>query len=842
MIREMRRRAVLLRVTVWSVALAGFILYGPARTAMGPGAVALMAFHTIAGAIGGIAILVACLLRLRTRGALLTLAVALCLGTGVVQIARAAGGESMRGAGWVLGLHIAAGVAACLLGRRFLLSGVPKSVRRRASPALFFPLLLGIATAAYRYDPESYYRALTATNRAQSGDPHFPAGVLLADGRSWRPRPPAYCGTAGCHPLILQEWQSSAHALASADPFYRAPRDAYAARSGMEAARWCDGCHAPRAAVGEKSSDVPAVDCVTCHATTRLRDLAGNGRFVLTPPAEYPFAQHRDPRLRWLHGFLLRLRPGPHGAAFMKPELHRSSEFCASCHRMSYSVAQNGYKFLPGADEYGPWQESAFSGQSVAAHMPATETRQCAGCHMPPAGHGPSHSFVGGNTALPALTRDATQRHATDRFLRSRSVSVDLFALRRPLPVRPPAEEFQAPLEDARVTLRPGEEVVVDVVVRNRGVGHNFPGGTGDIAQVWLEVALADEAGRRLLEAGAVQPDGAPDSETHGYGRIALDRQGRRIERNNLTEMVTTVPPFSPRVIPAGQSDLARYRFRVPRRAGRVRLTARLLHRPTRPDYAVWALGKPSRVPITSLAEDSVAFAVAWLPPASTGEPPPEQRPMAQAMRFYDYGTALLAQDDMTRATRAMQAVAELLPGRPEGPIGLGLVYLQEGDLIGARAQLDLALRLQPDETRARFLLGKTHRRMGQYERALTILEPIVRRFPRDRTLLFELGQCAFSLGRYEEASEMFERMLDVDPNDLSAHYNLMRCQRQLRRFAAARREETIYRYLREDESVRRMQDDFLRAHPEIAREAQSVHEHVLRPVGRDVGTADGRR
>jgi tetratricopeptide (TPR) repeat protein len=234
---------------------------------------------------------------------------------------------------------------------------------------------------------------------------------------------------------------------------------------------------------------------------------------------------------------------------------------------------------------------------------------------------------------------------------------------------------------------------------------------------------------------------------------------------------------------------------------------------------------------VTSLAEDSVTFVVAPAPLALTREPTPGPGRVAQATRFYDYGIALLGQQDMTRAARAMRRVAELLPGRPEGAIGLGLVYLQEGDLIGARAQFDLALRISPDETRARFLLGKTHRRMGQYEKALSILEPIARRFPRDRALLFEIGQCEFSLGRYEAASDRFARMLDVDPNDLSAHYNLMRCQRQLRRFAAARREDVIYRYLKEDESVRRIQAEFLKAHPTIVREAQSVHEHVLRPV-----------
>jgi tetratricopeptide (TPR) repeat protein len=932
LIRSLPRRVGLMPLGVGAVAASGLILYGPARSEMGAGAVALMLLHVGLGLPLGVWALTACLMRLRTARWPLTAAVALCLGTGALIVARAAGGGALRGSDLLLALHIPAGLAALALGWSFLGGHRENAVPslRRPSPAPRLALLIGLvpaagtALAAYRYEPEAYYNSLTATNAAQARNPHFPAGVM-ADGplplegeRSWSAdRPAAYCGAAGCHEPAYHEWLASAHAGAGSDPFYQASRRSFAARAGAAATRWCAGCHEPTSPLGSAGEsgglgtrrletgrkrpacsrqrpvngptptemprrrsrlqaalqenrptvyggsattgpygwlteplgqDPRGITCLGCHAATRVQDLMGNGRLALAAPSEYPFAERREPALRWLHGFLLRLRPAPHRAAFLKPELQPTPEFCSACHRMSFNVPQNHYKYLPGMDEYGAWQESPVSGQSIHGFHLAARPQTCVECHMPRQSDRPggrSHAFLGGNTALPALRGDRAHLAATERFLRGGAVSVDLFALRRTLPGRPHQEELRAPLEDASVPLRPGESVVVDVVVRNRGVGHDFPAGSGDLRDVWLAVTLADVTGRPFAASGLIDRGGAVDPEAHAYRLIALDRTGRRIDRNNLDEMVTVVAPSSPRTIPAGaadlrtipagESDLARYRFTVPRTAGRLQLTARVWHRAVNPAFAEWALHERARAagPVTLIAEDALTLVVAPAPVALTRVPAPAPGREAQAMRFYDYGVALLRQEDLARAAGAMRRAGALLPGRPEGPLGLGRVYLEEGDLIAAREQFLAALRLAPRDAQARLFLGRTYRKMGQYEGALAILQPLAVQFPRDRAIQFEIGQCQFQSGRYEEASEAFTRMLDVDPNDLAAHYNLMTCNRQLRRFPETRREEAIYRYLKEDESVRRLTADYLEAHPAIAREAQSIHEHLLRPVTR---------
>lgn len=886
-----RRGARVARGAVWVVALSGLILYGPARAEMGPAAATLMLLHLLLGLVVGIGALGVCLLRLRTTGAALTLSVALCLGTGAIMAARAAGGSPLGEGFNLLPLHILSGVAAVLLallrGRSLrslvgpLRRGFPSSTgagetpvaagpRPAAVAALVLALPLVAAVTPHRYDAESYYRALTSTNAAQAGNPHFPAGIVQEGRRPWRDRPASYCGAAGCHETDYREWQASAHAHAATDPFYQASLRSYVERIGEEAARWCVGCHEPtallsaneRPGAGDRTAlwaaappraaraaalgietgppaphgerdreELRGVDCLTCHATTRVRDLTGNGRFAVAMPSEYPFALRREPTLRWLHAFFIRLRPGPHRAAFMKPALHRSSEFCSSCHRMSFNVPQNGYRFLLGADEYGAWLEGPASGHSIHGFYPLSEGKTCTDCHMRDGRGGGtlSHAFLGGNTALPALRGDGPHLRATERFLQDGVVSLDLFALRRAAPGQPHQEELIAPLETARADLRPGESVVLDVVLRNRGAGHHFPGGLGDLRDAWVEVTVTDADGRRLLASGLQQPDGTRDPQAHDYSLLALDRWGRRIEQNNLDEMIVAVPPFTPRVIPSGQADLVRYRFTVPHARGPLKVTARLLHRSVNAAFAHRVL-QNADLPVTVIARDSLLLPLAagGVPGAERGAPDGREREVL-AGRFYDYGVALLGQRDLGRALRAMRRVAELLPGRVDGPFGLGRVYLEEGDLIAARAQFEAALRLAPDDVRPRLFLGKTFRKMGQYEAALAILQPLARQFPRDRALQFEIGQCHLLSGRYEAAAEAFRRMLDLDPNDLSAHYNLMTCYRQLRRFPDARREEAIYRYLKEDESVRRLTADYLETRPFAAREAQSIHEHVLR-------------
>jgi Flp pilus assembly protein TadD len=239
------------------------------------------------------------------------------------------------------------------------------------------------------------------------------------------------------------------------------------------------------------------------------------------------------------------------------------------------------------------------------------------------------------------------------------------------------------------------------------------------------------------------------------------------------------------------------------------------------------------------VAEDWVALLLA-AQPSSHHHPPAPRVPVTSSphqplpRRFYDYGVGLLLQGDLPRAMRAMRRVQEWAPRDAQGCLGLGRVYLTEGDLLAARAQFEQAGRLAPHDPRPRALLAATERRMGQYEAALALLRPLVRAFPRDRLLWFDVGMCHYLSGRYEEASRAFLTMLDIDPDDLAAHYNRMRSLRRLRRVSEARHEQVIYQALREDDNAKQIGLAYLRSHPLADRETRTVHEHPLAPGTRD--------
>jgi tetratricopeptide (TPR) repeat protein len=163
--------------------------------------------------------------------------------------------------------------------------------------------------------------------------------------------------------------------------------------------------------------------------------------------------------------------------------------------------------------------------------------------------------------------------------------------------------------------------------------------------------------------------------------------------------------------------------------------------------------------------------------------------------------------------------------------LGLGRVYLREGDLLAARAQFEEAARRAPGDPRPSAFLGTLYRRMGEYERALNLLLPLARQYPADRATHFDVGLSYLRTGRHEEAAEAFTRMLALDPDDVSAHYNLWMCFQRLRRHADARREEAIYRYLRPEEGTSPALARYLRAHADAADELRAIHEHHLRPA-----------
>jgi tetratricopeptide (TPR) repeat protein len=720
----------------------------------------------------------------------------------------------------------------------------PARPGRFSSILVFFVSLgtLGLGGTALlpHYDAAAYYRDTTATNAAQAENPLFPANIKLSPESSHAAADAEYCGRSGCHATALREWQGSVHQQAATDPVYQRVRGEYAAHNGETAARWCAGCHEPLRVVQEGDRIHSAqgsvvghatregVGCVGCHAVSDVSARTGNGRFTLSLPQNYPYTERQAGWPRRLHDFLLRVRPAPHQAAYLKPEILASSEFCGTCHRQSFNVPQNGYQLVHGSDEWGTWQSGPFSGRAARTAGLRTEAQHsCRDCHFPLRANGTfSHASPAAGLWLSALAANPGSDGPPGSLL-PRSLSVDIFALRhRAGDGR--QEEWIAPLDapTSGTALRAGETCLLDIVVSNRSVGHEFPAGYQDIQEAWLEVTLHDGRGRILAESGRISKQGETlPADTHSYRMVPLDRSGNALEHHELWRQVTTA---TRRTIPSGGADIARYRLSIPRAfAPPLAVQARLRFRSQRPDFARW-VGLKSELLVVTLAEAKVVLPL-------SGSSAQKRSDADVALRFVEYGLGLLAPKDApdaARARRAFLAAQQLAPNRPEPFLGLGRAYLAEPELLAARAQFDTALRLAPENPAAQADLGVVYGKQGEYDRALNLLRPLALLFPQDSALQFDLGLTLFRSGNYAAAVTAFENSLAADPDNAAAHFQLKQCFQHLQRVPEARREEAIGQYLAEDRLFPLLVPPYLLAHPHIRQAAQPIPEHLLRPPG----------
>src|SRR5262249_27212295 len=134
-------------------------------------------------------------------------------------------------------------------------------------------------------------------------------------------------------------------------------------------------------------------------------------------------------------------------------------------------------------------------------------------------------------------------------------------------------------LDRGQPSVRRGDTERIDVVVRTRGVGHFFPGGTVDAYDVWLELKATDDRGQVIFWSGQAANDGKGPVEkgAHFYRSLMVDGHGNPINKRNAwaTRAVVYV-----RLIPPGAADTVHYRVHIPDNAGdRINLRASLRYR-----------------------------------------------------------------------------------------------------------------------------------------------------------------------------------------------------------------------------------------------------------------------
>jgi Flp pilus assembly protein TadD len=673
--------------------------------------------------------------------------------------------------------------------------------------------------------------------------PFYPSAVHTADGAPVPARVflgSETCGRSGCHPDVLGEWKSSAHASSGlSNPWYRKAYEYTREGAGAVPAKWCAGCHSPALLLsGALGAGAPPADpevahagvtCTTCHAVSGVRSTMGQGDYEIGVPPGLARLASSDPKVRAAAVKSIRKNPAEHRKELGNPVL-ATAAFCSTCHKSHLDKPVNGVGWAREDSDYDSWQVSSISGQGARAFYQPAAPRDCAGCHMPRETlRGKtfrSHRFAAANSALPALHGDRGQLRAVETALKG-SMRVDIFAMTEPSQAgaEATAANVVAPLDHAAV--RRGESRRIDVVVRNLGVGHFFPGGKQDVYDCWLELKAVDDRGRVVFWSGRADEGSPVDPGAHFYRSYLVDEKGGHIDRRDTWAARAVV--YQRRIQP-NAAQVVHYRMDVPGDAGSsLTLTAHLLYRKFAWDYTRWA-GVTRPMPILTVAEDSVRLDV--LPSgAALPEIPGKLDPKQDWERFNDYGIALFFKRDLKGAQRAFLKVQELVPGAPDGWVNLGLVYLTEGDIAAARPQLEKALALDPGLARTHFFLGQLEQNAGDSDKALLHLRKVAERFPDDRGVLAEIAGIQSLQKDFRGAVETLERILAGDPEDRAAHYSLILAQRALGNKEQAEYHQKIYQRLAPLDPGGILDGKYWAAHPHENNERQGVHEHGSAPL-----------
>jgi hypothetical protein len=445
---------------------------------------------------------------------------------------------------------------------------------------------------------------------------------------------------ASCHQEIAEQWKESIHAQAASDKTYQTNIKLLSERKGMEATRYCEGCHAPAALLSGQLTkggklDTPGhmqegVSCMGCHGIERVEHLKGVASFRFKSPDPYLFEGSQQTLPTFVHNLLIRLKPEQHRADLARDVL-ATPEICATCHAQFMDKDFNNWGWVKMQDDYTSWLNGPYSGQTRQTFAHA-EQRRCQDCHFPlQSGQDPSanrdgliktHFNVGANTAIPWVTQNLSQLSRTRQFLRADQMRISIDRPNRP-DATVSAKHIDRKLiesTEAPAYFYLGENVTLKVAVTNAQVGHAFPGGTTDINEAWIQFLVKDGQGRKIYESGYLDQDNNVEEGAYFYKSIPIDRTGNAVWRHDLFNMVGD--SFK-RVILPGGTDVTSYSFKVPDDVkGPLTVIASLKYRKLNNRYARWAL-KDDKVelPIVEMASSSLLLPIKIKPEVATGEP-----------------------------------------------------------------------------------------------------------------------------------------------------------------------------------------------------------------------------
>ena len=702
---------------------------------------------------------------------------------------------------------------------------------------------------------EKYFSPSLA--RTATGD-FIPAKSLMMDD---------YCQK--CHPDTHADWKNSVHHFSSFNnPAYlasvRETRKVSFERDGsLQASRFCAGCHDPvpffSGAFDDPEFDdinhntaQAGITCTSCHAITHINSVRGNSDYTIEEPIHYPFAYSDNPFLQWVNNQLVKAKPAFHKKTFLK-DLHKSTEFCGSCHKVHLPEELNKYKFLRAQNHYDSFLLSGVSGHGARSfYYPPQAENNCNKCHLPVKASDDfgakyfdnakelsihNHLFPSANTGIAALRNDQKTVAAHQEFLKD-NLRVDFFGIREAGTID---GKLIAPLRPEVPILKPGSKYLLETVLRTLKVGHHFTQGTADSNEIWLEITV--KSGDRIIgRSGSREKDGTVDPWSHFINAFVIDRNGNRIARRNAQDIFVALYNNQ---IPPGAGQTIHYELDLPQDlSAPVTIEAKLQYRKFDTHYMQFVAssleskgqelswkkkGVPyiNTLPITTIAADTITFPVEGVTAKIINKK--IETPAWERWNDYGIGLYLKGKAELRQAAEAFRHVDQL--GRYDGALNLARVYFREGRLLDAVDVLKKAASFTdppaPSWTLA-WLSGKVNQQLGNLEEAernfRSVLEDQTEErtsrgfnFSKDYVVINDLGQNLFDQAkrfRTQEnreqrnqllnvAAKQFQKTLVLDPENVTAHYNLSLIYDQLEQAELAQQHRKRHQKYKIDDTAR---------------------------------------
>ena len=395
----------------------------------------------------------------------------------------------------------------------------------------------------------------------------------------------------------------------------------------------------------------------------------------------------------------------------------------------------NDYKWLRAFTVYDEWQGASFTKQSPLPFYRKDAVSTCQTCHMTPEavaagvtepgakdGTIHSHRWLGGNTLIPAYYHFDEQADKIANFLKNGPdgkgvFNVDIFALEKESAEATPRNKVLiAPLGLTSFSFTPGETLIADVVMQNKGIGHSFIPEQRDFYESWMDFTVKDSSGKVLAQSGFLQPDGYLDPSAHSFTNRLINIKG---ELNDLHQIWHTRVLAYNNTIQSGRSQLVRYRFRLPKNVtGSVSITATVKYRRFDQHFVDYAMDqKDYPQPVIDVASESRTLNIGANPPVT-----PAQNENPEWMRWNNYGIGLLDAQQYQASVQAFEHVAALRPDYADAYTNMAVVEIAWERYSEAGANVAKALAILPGDPRALFYRALVERFSGHVPEAIARL------------------------------------------------------------------------------------------------------------------------